>query len=443
MVDGNRSLVTGRVREALAAAEGEALGLLEELVAINSINPLFPGIERSSVIGGETACTRRIGAFLAEDGLEAKVVTADPERENLVAILKGEGGGRSLIINGHVDTVAPFKASSWRSGDPWKPVIEDGTLYGLGSTDMKGGLTAACLAIRAIRRAGIRLKGDVQLHAVVGEETMSHEFGTTAVLKAGYTADAAIVVEPSSQPEPLTVAPVTAGNFNLRITVQGHGTHAGNRSASIRAGGEGASAGVNAVEKAIKIVLALQELEQEWGQSKRHPAFEPGFFSLVPGVFHGDVGVPSVGYMADSAYIGYLVWYPPNETPEAIKAEIEAHVLTAARLDPWLREHPPVFEWLGNWPVADTPTDHPIVTTLVGERERVVGARPAGLPKTSSFNAVCDAAFIAAEGIPVVTFGPGNIRFAHAIDENIVLSEWKDAATILAGTILEWCGVAD
>lgn len=94
---------------------------------------------------------------------------------------------------------------------------------------MKGGLAAACLAIAALKEAGVLLKGDLQVHAVVGEETMDHENGTTAVIKAGFRADAAIVAEPSSQPERLTIAPVSAGNFNLEISVKGHGTHAGNR----------------------------------------------------------------------------------------------------------------------------------------------------------------------------------------------------------------------
>lgn len=430
-----------RVEAEIERHADEALALLRELVAINSVNPEFPGIVRAEVIGGESKCTARVGQFLAGSGLQLNTVAADSERANLAAVLKGQGGGRSLILNGHVDTVAPFKAGSWRSGDPWRPLEVDGRLYGLGATDMKGGLTAACLALRAIERAGVRLKGDVQVHAVVGEETISHELGTTAVVRAGFRADAALVVEPSSQPVPLTIARVSAGNFNLKMSVRGYGTHAGNRGASIRAGGEGSSAGVNAVEKLIKIVLALQDLEQEWGISKRHPAFPAGFFSLVPGVFHGDVGVPSVGYLADTAYVGYLVWYPPNETPEAIRTEIEAHVLTAARLDPWLRDHPPTFEWLSNWPVADVPEDHPLVQAAVTERARVLGPTPEGSPKTGAFNAVSDASFLCAAGIPAVTFGPGNIRVAHAVDEYVDLAEWRAAARILAGTIMAWCGV--
>ncbi|MDX0683269.1 M20/M25/M40 family metallo-hydrolase [Sinorhizobium medicae] len=441
--DVQASALSGRIDDAIDRLAPGAEQLLEQLVGINSINPGFPGIDRESVIGGETACTRLIGAYLSKLDFELNDVAADPQRINLAAVLKGTGGGRSLLFNGHVDTVAPFKPEAWTSGDPWKPVRRGEELFGLGSTDMKGGLAAACLAIAALKEAGVRLKGDLQVHAVVGEETMDHENGTTAVIKAGFRSDAAIVAEPSSQPEPLTIAPVSAGNFNLEISVKGHGTHAGNRGAAIRAGGEGPSAGVNAVEKLIKVVQALQDLEQEWGITKRHPAFPPGLFSLVPGVFHGDVGVPSVGYMADHAYVGYLVWYAPQEDPEAVKAEIERHVHHAAQLDPWLRENPPTFSWRSHWPVADVSTEHPLVDVLVRSRSAVLGPPPAGRPATASFNAVSDASFLQAQGIPAIVLGPGNIRYAHAVDERLNMREWRECARIYARAIAEWCGTAD
>lgn len=441
--DVQASALSARIDDAIVRLAPGAEDLLEQLVSINSINPGFPGIARDSVIGGETACTRLIGSYLSKLGFEFNDVAVDPERINLAAVLKGTGGGRSLLFNGHVDTVAPFKPENWSSGDPWKPVRQGEELFGLGATDMKGGLAAACLAMAALNEAGIRLKGDLQLHAVVGEETMDHESGTTAVIKAGFRADAAIVAEPSSQPDPLTIAPVSAGNFNLEISVKGHGTHAGNRGAAIRAGGEGPSAGVNAVEKLIKIVQALQDLEQEWGITKSHPAFPAGLFSLVPGVFHGDVGVPSVGYMAGHAYVGYLVWYAPQEDPEAVKAEIERHVHHVAQLDPWLRENPPVFKWHSNWPVADVPTDHPLVDVLVKARAEVLGPPAPGRATTASFNAVSDASFLQAQGIPAVVLGPGNIRYAHAVDERINMREWRECARIYARAIIDWCGLAD
>lgn len=418
-----------------------ALDLLQRMVRENSINPLFPGIARTDVIGGEGRVGAMLAAFLQPFGYVSETVAADPERPNHVIRRSGAGGGRSLMINGHVDTVAPFRPADWHQGDPWSANIADGRLYGLGSTDMKGGLVAAALAAAALDAAGVRVRGDLQIHAVVGEETMSHDVGTTAVLEAGFGGDAAIVVEPTSQPYPLAITTVSAGNFNLQIDVQGYGTHSGNRGPSIRAGGEGNSAGVNAVEKAILVVQALQQLEQEWGMSKRHLAFPAGTFSMVPGVFHGDAGVPSVGYLAQSATVGYLVWYPPNETPDAIRAEIEAHVHHAAQMDSWLRHNPPRLRWESCWPVFDTPVDHPLVTRMVMDRAAVLGAVPAGLPATHAFTAVCDAAFIQAKGIPVTAFGPGDLRWAHAVNEHVNIDEIKSCARILARTIAGWCDI--
>jgi acetylornithine deacetylase/succinyl-diaminopimelate desuccinylase-like protein len=430
------------VDRAVDAHWPEALRLLAAMVAINSVNPLFPGIRRADVIGGESAVSGLLAGWLARSGFAVHDVAPDPERINRVAVKPGAGGGRSLLVNGHVDTVAPFKPDRWTTGDPWKAEVRDGRLYGLGSTDMKGGLVAAALAATALAAAGIRLKGELQIHAVVGEETMSHGLGTSAVLEAGYVAEGAIVVEPTSQPLPLTVSPVAAGNFNLGIDVTGFATHGGNRGPSIRAGGPGMAAGVNAVEKAILIVRALQQLEDEWGTSKRHPAFPAGFFSLSPGVFHGDAGVPSVGYLAEQASVGYLVWYPPGDTPEAVRAEIEAQVARAAGSDPWLRLHPPVLRWESNWPVSDTAPGHPLVRTLVEARGAVLGPLPPGMPDTSGFNACCDAAFIEAKGIASVIFGPGDLRYAHAMDEHVNLAEIVDGARILARAMAAWCGVA-
>lgn len=427
---------------AIEALWPRGLDLLKNMVATNSVNPLFPGIERASVIGGETAVSAMLADFLAQSGLSIHKVAPDQERVNHVAVLKGAGGGRSLLINGHVDTVAPFKADCWSTGSPWTPVVRDGRLYGLGSTDMKSGLVSAALAASALVAAGIRLKGELQIHAVVGEETMNHELGTSAVLEAGFVADAAIVVEPTSQPVPLTVSPVGAGNFNLRIDIEGHASHGGNRGPSIRAGGPGMAAGVNAVEKAILVVHALQQLEQEWGTAKWHPAFPAGFFSLCPAVFHGDAGVPSVGYLADRATLGYLVWYPPGDTPQQIRGEIEAQVRRAAEMDPWLRQHPPILHWDSNWPVSDTDPAHPLVRAIVAERAAVLDPIPEGIADTAGFNACCDSAFIEQKGIPTAIFGPGDLRCAHSMDEFVNLGEVTDVARILARTAARWCGLA-
>lgn len=286
--------VLERVLACVDARREDAVELLQELVRVNSVNPEFAGVRREDVIGGETRANEILRERYEQAGLETHWVAPDPERRNLVGVRKGrDSAGRSLALNGHVDTVPPVDPDGWVNGSPWNPEIRDERLYGIGSTDMKGSDTAMWLVAQALSDAGVELEGDLLLHSVVGEETMQHELGTSAVLEAGFTADAAIVTEPTSIPHPLTVSPIAAGNWYFRIHVEGRATHCGNRALAIRPGGPGDAIGVNALEKAVKIVVVLQELEQQWGLTKSHPYFMPGFFSLLPGVLHADPGLTS------------------------------------------------------------------------------------------------------------------------------------------------------
>ena len=422
----------------------EAVGLLAELVAIDSTNPTFTGVQRADVIGGETRCNEVLRERYADAGLETHWIAEDPERRNLVGIRRGAGGGRSLILNGHVDTVPPVSPESWTNGSPWNPELRDGRLYGIGSTDMKGGDTAMWLVAQAFEDCGVRLAGDLQLHSVVGEEMMEHELGTSACVRAGFTADAAIVTEPTSFPSPLTISPVAPGNWYLRITVEGKSTHCGNRPLAIRAGGPGDAIGVNALEKGVKIVEWLQELEAQWGLTKTHPYFWPGFFTLLPGVFHSDPGLPIPFYFANHAAISYAIWYPPQQAAGEIVEEIEGYVLDACRLDPWLREHPPRFEWLNNWPPMSTAWEHPVVQTMVRAHEAATGVRvpPPSPSHPVNFGAASDGSFLERAGIPSTCFGPGDLKLAHCKDESIEVDEILAAARSLAGCALEWCGAA-
>lgn len=435
--------LAARVRAAVEARREEAFGLLEQLVAIDSTNPDFPGIERAGVIGGEAQCAELLAERFGALGLDCELVAPDPQRPNLVARLRGSGGGRSLILNGHMDTVAPVRPETW-AGDPHLPARDGDLLRGLGATDMKSGLAAAWLAVAALRDAGAALAGDLQVHCVVGEEQMQHELGTSACLRAGHTADAAIVLEPASTPKPLTPSTTSAGNWVFRVTVTGRATHAGNRAAAVRPGGAGGAIGANAVEKGVLIVQALQQLEAEWGQTRAHPAFTPGFFTINPGAFHADAGAPSPAYLADRAEIDVLAWYPPDEDPEAVKAELAGRVHAAAQLDPWLREHPPQIAWLGNWPAAATPWEAPVAQAVRAAHEQVTGDAVAdpGPANPCGFPAVTDASFLEAAGIPAVVYGPGDLRVAHAADEHVSLEEVATAAAVVALTALAWCGEA-
>jgi acetylornithine deacetylase len=438
------SAVLDRVLASIETRRDDAVGLLRELVAVNSVNPEFVGVQRSEVIGGETRANEVLRERYEQAGLETHWVAPDPERKNLVGVRKGRGGGRSVALNGHVDTVPPVEPESWVNGSPWNPEIRDGRLYGIGSTDMKGSDTAMWLVAQALADAEVELGGDLLLHSVIGEETMQHELGTSAVVEAGFGADAAIVTEPTSIPRPLTVSPVAAGNWYFRIHVDGKSTHCGNRALAIRPGGPGDAIGVNALEKAVKVVAWLQELEQQWGLTKSHPYFMPGFFSLLPGVLHADPGLDIPFYFSNRAEIAYSLWYPPDESADDVRREIEEYVLTAGRLDPWLRENPPRFEWINNWPPASTPWEDPIVQTMVRAHERVSEISiPAPSPEHPvAFGAASDASFYEAAGMPSVVFGPGEIRVAHCKDESVEIDEVVAAARSLAACVVEWCGAS-
>jgi acetylornithine deacetylase/succinyl-diaminopimelate desuccinylase-like protein len=436
---------SARVLARIDARREEAVALLQELVRTVSVNPNYPGLDRSEFIGGETRVNEILQERYEQAGLEAHAVEKDPERRNLVGVKAGAGGGRSLILNGHIDTVPPAEADSWLCGSPWNPEIREGFLYGLGSTDMKGSAVSMWLAAQALHDEGVRLRGELQLHSVVGEETLEYALGTLACVEAGFRADGAIVTEPTCPPRPLTIATVSAGWCWLKVVVEGKSTHCGNRPLAIRPGGLGDAIGVNALEKGVKVVRALQELERQWGLTKTNPAFAPGFFNIMPGIFHADPGLPFPAYFPNRAELHWSLWYPPQEPDEDVMREIEEYVLDACRLDPWLREHPPAFEWLARYPPMDIDWQHPLPQTMALAWEEVTGdAVPPPSPQhPSNFGAAMEGTWLQRAGIPSIVFGPGDLTVAHARDERVALDEVISAAKGLAACAMRWCEVAD
>ncbi len=425
------------LRDALVEAVGEA-------VRIPSVNPRYPGQVYDDVVGGEGAVSRYVAGIYEQIGCEVDVFAIEPGRDNAVGTLRGRGGGRSLIFNGHSDVVPPGDLGAWTSGDPYSGRHDGERIWGRGSTDMKGGVLAQAFAAMALREAGVELAGDLILEAVAGEEVMNHDIGTTAVVERGYRADAAVVAEPSAPPAPLAVVPVTPGLLWFSLTVRGKASHASMRAEAIRAGGLGSAVAVSAIDKGVAMFMAIRELEEQWGQTKRHELFAPGHFTIHPGVVTGGpegVLVPFV--VSEFMTTEYCVWYHPDDDPADVRAEIEQHVARAAQLDPWLREHPPEFEWKLTWPAARVAADHPIVSATLDAHElAAVGTAYAGRPEVRGFAAVEDTSFLCAAGIPAISYGPGDIRVAHAADEYVLVDELMTACCTYALLAMSWCGVA-
>ena len=424
--------------------QDEIVGLLSELVRIPSITPNYPGVDRGSVIGGESDCNRKLEAYYRNIDCETDLWEEEPQRANLVGVLKGAGGGKSLIFNGHIDTVPPGDAEEWEQADPFSGHVKDGRLYGLGACDMKGGIVAQWAAAKALGESGIRLKGDLILESVVGEETMDHAAGTSATVKRGYRADGAIVSEPTGAAGGLAVAPASPGLLFMKVTCSGVATHPGARFEFVRAGGAGSDAGVNAIEKGAMLLAALQNLETQWGFSKRHALFPDGFFTLHPGVIIGGPPGPLVPYIVSTyCRIEYIIWYPPQEKEEDIKSEIAEHIRKAAALDPWLDKHPPEIEWVNHWPPFELTSDHPLAN-LCSNCHRQVSSETNELSEAAAirgFFAVCDATWFVQNGIPAIAYGPGSGMVAHRCNEYIPINEVIFAAKTYALMAMEWCGV--
>jgi acetylornithine deacetylase len=362
-----------------------------------------------------------------------------PAHPVIVARRPGSGDGRSLAINGHLDVVPVGDTSGW-SHDAFGGEIDGGRLWGRGATDMKGGVAAALFAVRVALESGWQPRGDIWFHLVSDEEVVGN--GTREVAAKAPRPDAVLSVEPSY----LAISLTEGGLVHFRIEVEGVEAHAASRYLSVHAGGR-QGGGVNAIEKMLKIVAALQELERHWANTKSHPFLPAGYDTLLPGIIVGGPGggrdgrlnlFSNAGTTPNYCSIEYNLWFYPWETLEQVRIEVEDHVSAACAGDAWLREHPPRFSWGINhiyFPPADVPPDHPMVETMAGVLSDV------GLdPALKGFGAATDLAWYAELGIPGLIFGAGTFEQCHVADEYIAVDALLSATKAYALFVERWCG---
>jgi acetylornithine deacetylase len=330
-------------------------------------------------------------------------------------------GGRSLVLNGHVDVVSAEPVEHWTHG-PWAGEVAGGRMYGRGTGDMKGGVAAMIYALKALRAAGIGLRGDVLVQTVLDEECGGN--GTLALLARGYRADAAVIPEPSS----LGVTRAHLGVLWCRIRVRGQAAHAGS-----------ASRAVNAVEKAYVVLQAVKALEAEANRAAaRHP-----LYAEVEHPLNYNVGVvqggdwPSSVPEACTLEVRFACF--PGEDLAAVQSRFRDGIVRATAADEWLRAHPPVvtfFGFRGEGAVYDL--DAPIVRTVAANHAQATGAPlRAGVSTASDDRRF----FTLYHGIPALCYGPeaGQI---HAVDEWVDLESVRTCTRVLAGVLVDWCGTA-
>lgn len=343
-------------------------------------------------------------------------------RHDVVGTFRGQGGGKSLIFNGHIDTVDFVDEKLWEQG-PLNPFERDGKLYGRGACDMKGGLCASLLAMQTLQELGVHLRGDVIYESVIDEEGGGN--GTLACITRGYKADAAIIPEPSD----LWIAPAHMGWLIYRIEVEGMAIHSGAK-----------KDGVNAIEKMQKYIEAMQEAERVWSLTRRHPYLPPQHLSI--NTIHG--GTTST-ILPNLCTLEVIVNTIPCDEPgykwpgEKFDIEFRELMRRVTISDPWLEKHPPRITLVQLGSACDTGVSHPICGSLSQATEAVLGKKP----KHKGLISGADGRLLVNYGdTPTVHFGPGSMEVAHTVNEYLPLDEFLNCIKIFAMTMADWCGIA-
>jgi acetylornithine deacetylase len=339
---------------------------------------------------------------------------------NVVAVLRGTGGGRSLILNSHIDVVPEGDIEQWKE-EPYSGIVKDGKLYGRGSSDMKGGAVSFLLALEAIQSLGISLKGDVIFQSVIEEE--SGGAGTLATILRGYKADGAIITEPTN----MKLFTKQQGSIWFRLTVKGKSAHGGTR-----------YEGVSALEKMQKVLDRLQELEAERNFRISDPLYQniPIPIPVNVGKIQGGTWPSSV---PDCVVIEGRMGVAPNETIELAKQEMANCIEALNDSDPWFCNHPIELEWFGaQWLPSSIDENHPLVSVLAKAYKDVKGRLP--LIEASPWGT--DGGLLTQIGqIPTIIFGPGTTAVAHHPNEYIEITNVFEAAEIIALLIIHWCSI--
>jgi len=376
------------------------LDLLSDLVATNSVNPDVgngPGesalsnllLERLSVVGD----------------LDVRQQHVTGDRSNVVAVLRGTGGGRSLMLNGHMDTVGVEGMSI----EPFRPVLKDGFLHGRGTCDMKGAIAAMIGAAKSLAGSQSKLRGDLILSFVVDEE---HTSVGIAKLVEEYRADAAIVGEPTD----MKIATAHKGFVWIEVETKGKAAH-----------GSVPEKGIDAIVHMAKVVTRLNELQDKLN-AREHPLLGPPKIhtSTIQGGTHWSI-------IPNRCVLRLERRTLPEETTTLVMKEID-ELLHSISLedDNFKAEARKIFER----PPLETAPNEPIVQTLQQTITETTGTNqtPVGVPYWT------DGAILShSASIPTCLFGPGDISVAHSPDEYVNAENVLQAADIYRTITQKFC----
>ncbi|MCO5215971.1 MAG: ArgE/DapE family deacylase [Thermomicrobiales bacterium] len=417
---------TASIQAAVEARRDEIVQMLLHLVAI------------PSVTGNEGDAQRFVAETLRSDGLEVHSFLSSEEeiapyvthvgeqpsfddRPSVVGTLKGRGESKSLMIGGHVDTVPVEDRARWEY-PPEGQLVGD-RIYGLGATDMKGGVVAAMMVPRILHDLGVHLAGDLFINSVTGEEDGG--LGTMSTILQGYHPDGVVITEPTYQ----RVGVASGGSLVFRITVTGKAAHGGNR-----------NQGVNAIEKFIPIFQDLLAWEAERQATVHHPLYdhyENKFPINVGSIRAGEWASTVPDKLTAEGRLGFL----PGESMESMMEQTHQRVAAVAEKDDWLSEHPPVVEFFsGQFVAEEIPVDHPLTQAVLAAHKDISGEETEAWALTAGTDARLWIHFTES---PAVLYGAGLLHLAHQSNEYNEVEPLLESIAVLTRLAIDWCGIAD
>jgi len=372
----------------------------------------------------ETPLAEWLADYLDRQGLAVTLQEIEPGRKQTIARLSGQGGGPSIMLNGHID-IDPL-ASGW-TRDPFTPWIADGKLFGHGVYNMKAGVTACIMATLALRRAGVSLRGDVVLACVAAE--LNSGIGTIHALEHGQRTDMAVVAEPYGA---RTILTKHTGTMDVVVHTLGRATHISKK-----------EQGVDAIAMMMRAVAALERMRFTHTLDPDLPGLPRlNVGSIIGGRGRGhDLrGAYTVSDFC-TAYVN--VRFNASQSGQTVVADIRRTLEALAAEDPAFRyeiEFPPLPErGLGRLAKAavDVPISEPVVQLVRRNLRLMTGAEPehlgVRLPQSYAGN---DTTHLWAAGIPCCIYGPGG-GYTDYHDVHVYLEDLLLCTRVLALTALE------
>ncbi|KAK1141784.1 hypothetical protein N8T08_008449 [Aspergillus melleus] len=381
----------------------DSVSLTQTLTKIDSSN-----VTLSATPGaGETQIANYLTAWLEHRGIESHWIETVPGRPSIVGVIRGSGGGKSLMLNGHIDTVSltsyERKPLSGHVGEKdGRPVI-----FGRGALDMKSGLAAEMAALATIKARGTPLRGDVIFTAVSDEEDASQ--GTQDLIAAGWRADGAVIPEPTNR----VLITAHKGFVWIEVDILGTAAH-----------GSDPASGVDAILQTGWFLTALEEYQSQL------PVDEMiGPASLHCSLIHG--GEEPSSYPAKCT-VTIEFRTIPVQTDASILSDITNILATIAQNKPTFQFNEPRLTL--SRPSYKLPVEH----SLVQQTAKIAGDVYGKRPSIESMAIWCDAALLAEAGTPTIVLGPAG-QGLHAKEEWVDVQSIRETEDIFVRLISEFC----